>query len=120
MVQDPSPIIADFGLNLRTGGGEIGKEIERLRREVGQAEQEEVRVFRQYRRGMVREELLDAEMGEVLARLEDLRGRLSVLEEQSKRQENVVAAGERIRDYCQRVWMNWMPTASERCCRAWA
>ncbi len=42
-------------------------------------------------------------MGEVLAKLEDLRGRLSVLEEQSKRQENVVAAGERIRDYCQRV-----------------
>ena len=103
MVQDPSPIIADFGLNLRTGGGEIGKEIERLRREVGQAEQEEVRVFRQYSRGKVREEVLDAEMGEVLARLKDLRGRLSVLEEQSKRQENVVAAGERIRDYCQRV-----------------
>ena len=41
MVRDPSGIIADLELNARTGGGEIGKEVERLRNEVRKAEQEE-------------------------------------------------------------------------------
>ena len=103
MVRDPSDIIADLELNVRTGGGEIGKEIERLRSEVRKSEQEEVRVFRQYRRGKVRQELLDAEMEQVLAMLEDLRHRLASLEEQRERDENAVAAGERIRDYCRVV-----------------
>ena len=100
MVQDPSGVIDDLELNVRTGGGEIGKEVERLRNEVQKAEQEELRVFRQYRRGKVREELLDAEMEQVLATLEDLRRRLAALEEQRERHENAVAAGERIRDFC--------------------
>ncbi len=103
MVRDPSGIVADLDLNVRTGGGEIGKEIERLRSEVRKAEQEEVRVFRQYRRGKAREELVDAEMEQVLAVLEDLRHRLASLEEQRERDENAVAAGERIRDYCRVV-----------------
>ena len=103
MVRDPSGIITDLELNFQTGGGEIGKEINRLRSEVRKAEQEKVRVFRQYRRGKVSEEFLDAEMGEVSATLEGLRRRLAALEEQRLKEESVVAAGERIRDYCLRV-----------------
>ena len=103
MVRDPSGIIADLELNARTGGGEIGKEVERLRSEVRKAEQERVRVLRQYRRGKVPEELIYEEMEQVSAMLEDLQRRLTALEEQRERDENAVAAGERIRDYCRVV-----------------
>ena len=103
MVRDPSGIIADLELNVQTGGGEIGKEIERLRSEVRKAEQERVRVFRQYRRGKAPEELIDAEMEQVSAMLEDLQRRLKALEEQRESDENTAAAGERIRHYCRMV-----------------
>ncbi len=102
-VRDPSGIIADLELNFRTGGGEIGKEIERLRREVRKIEQEEVRLLGLYQRGTIRVELLEAEMAKLSTSVEDRRGRLKALEEQRTKEENVVAAGERIRDYCLRM-----------------
>ena len=103
MVQDPSAIIADLELNFRTGGGELGKEIERLQVEVRNAEQEEVRLLGLYRRGTVRIELLEAEMKKLSDKLDGLRGRLMALEEQRQKEENMLVAGERIREYCQRV-----------------
>ncbi|MDE2959665.1 MAG: recombinase family protein [Chloroflexota bacterium] len=103
MVRNPSGVIADLELNFRTGGGEIGKEIERLRGEVSKTEREEVRLVGLYRRGTIRVELLDAEMEMLTAKLADLRQRLLALEEQRTNEENVVAAAERIRDYCENV-----------------
>ena len=103
MVQDPSTIISDLELNLRTGGGEIGKEIERLRGDVRKIEQEEVRLLGLYRRGTVRLDLLEAEMEALSDKSDDLRGRLVALEEQRQKEENMAEAGNRIREYCQRV-----------------
>ena len=56
-----------------------------------------------YRRGTIRVELLDAEMAMLTAKLQDLRKRLTALDEQRTNEENVVAAGERIRAYCENV-----------------
>ncbi len=103
MVRDPSGVIADLELNFRTGAGEIGTEIDRLSGEVTKTEREEVRLVGLYRRGTIRVELLDAEMEMLTAKLKDLRQRLAALEEQRGNEENVVAAGDRIRDYCEKV-----------------
>ena len=100
---DPSGVIEDLELNFRTGGGEIGKQIEMLNDEVSKAEKEEVRLVGLYRRGTIRVELLDAEMETLTARLQDLRQRLAALEEQRTNEGNLAAAGERIRDYCEKV-----------------
>ena len=103
MVRDPSGVIADLELNSRTGGGEIGKQINLLTGEVSKAEKEEVRLVSLYRRGTIRVELLDAEMEILSAKLQDLRQRLTALEEQRTNEENVVAAGDHIRDYCDNI-----------------
>ena len=103
MVQDPSDIIADLELNARTGGGEIGKEIERLSSEVAKARQEEERLLVLYRRGTVRVELLEAEMNRLTSSLDVLQRRLTALQEQRAQEMEVSTAGERIRDYCQRM-----------------
>ena len=103
MVRDPSGIIEDLELNFRTGGGEVGKEVEGLRLEVRKVEDEEERLLVLYRRGTVRLELLEGEMGRMTECLSRLRSRLAALEEQQKQEENAGLAGERIREYCERV-----------------
>ena len=103
MVRDPGEIIADLELNFRTGGGDIGKEIARVRSEVKKAEQEEERLLVLYRRGTVRVELLEAEMSNLAASLDGLQKRLTALEGQRDQEMQVSLAGKRIRDYCQRM-----------------
>ena len=103
MVRDPSRVIEDLELNSRTGGGDIGEMTERLRAEVVKLEQEESRVLGLYRRGKVRVELLDEEMGKISASLLSVHERLQELEEQHVNEENAMAAGERIREYCLKV-----------------
>ena len=103
MVLDPSGVISDLELNVQTGGGDLGAEIERLQSEVARAEQEEVRLLGLYLRGTIREELLDTQMVKLSDSLEDLRSRLAALEEQREREESVAEAGDRIREYCLRV-----------------
>ena len=103
MVQDPSGVIADLESSYRTGGGAIGQEIERLQGEVRRLEQEEVRLLGLYQRGTIRVELLEAQTQTLSGTLEVLRGRLSALAEQQEREEIIMAAGDRIRDYCLKV-----------------
>ena len=103
MVRDPSGAIADLELNFRTGGGDIGQEIERLRKEVQRVEQERKRMLRLYRRGKVDPDLLEADIEELSGSLSGLRERLSVLEEQQVQEESVASAGEHIREYCRQV-----------------
>ena len=100
MVRDPSGVISDLKLNVQTGGGDLGAEIERLQSEVARAEQEEGRLLGLYLRGTIREELLDTQMVKLSASLKDLRSRLAALEEQRDREESVAGAGDRIREYC--------------------
>ena len=100
MVRDPSGVISDLELNVQTGGGDLGAEIERLQSEVARAEQEEARVLGLYVRGTIREELLDTQMVKLSDSLKDLRFRLAALEEQREREGSVAEAGERIREYC--------------------
>ena len=103
MVRDPSGVIEDLELNFRTGGGDIGKEVERLRAEIRKREEEEVRLVSLYRRGTVRLDLVEDEMGSLAVSLEELRRRLADLEEQRQREENLGLVGDRIREYCARV-----------------
>ena len=103
MVRDPSGVISDLELNVQTGGGDLGAEIERLQSEVARAEQEEARVLRLYVRGKIREELLDTQMVKLSDSLKDLGSRLAALEEQREREGSVAEAGDRIREYCLRV-----------------
>ena len=103
MVQDPSGVIADLESSYRTGGGAIGEEIERLQGEVRRLEQEEVRLLGLYQRGTIRVELLETETQKLSGTLEIARGRLSALAEQQEREEIIMAAGDRIRDYCLKV-----------------
>ena len=103
MVRDPSSAIADLELNFRTGGGDIGEETERLRKEVERVEQEEKRMLRLYRRGKVDVDLFEADIEELSESLSGLRERLSALEEQQVQEESVASAGERIREYCRQV-----------------
>ena len=100
MVRDPSGVIADLELNCRTRAGELGQEIERLRGEVQKVEQQEMRLLDLCRGGTVRLELLVARMEGSSTLLADLRARLAELDEQREREENALAARERIREYC--------------------
>ena len=103
MVRDPSGVIADLELNARTGGGDIGKEIDGLRVEVQEVEREESRMLRLYRRGKVRIEVLESDMEELSRSLEKLRERLTALEKQREQEESAGLAGVRIREYCRKV-----------------
>ena len=100
IVRDPSGIIADLELNCRTRAGELGQEIERLRGEVQKVEQQEVRLLDLCRSGTFRLELLVARMEGLSTLLVDLRARLAELDEQRAREENALAACERVREYC--------------------
>ena len=100
MVQGPSGVIADLELNRQTRAGELGQEIERLRGEVQKEEQREVRLLNLCHEGTVRLELLVARMEESSTLLADLRVRLAELDEQREREENALAACERVREYC--------------------
>ena len=103
MVRDPSGAISDLELNFRTGGGDIGQEIERLRGEVQRVEQEEKRMLWLYRRGKVDVDLLETDLEELSESLSGLRERLTALEDQQVQEEGVASAGERIREYCRQV-----------------
>ena len=103
LVRDPSSAIADLELNSQTGGGDIGQEIERLRGEVQRVKQEEKRILKLYRRGRVNVDLLEDDIEELSESLAGLWERLSALEDQQVREDNVASAGERIREYCRKV-----------------
>ena len=103
MVRDPSGVIADLKLSFETGGGDLGEEIKRLESEMARVKREEELMLGLYRRGTVREELLDAEMAKLSASRADSQSRLASLEQQRASAETVEEAGERIREYCQRV-----------------
>ena len=102
-IRDPSKIIADLKLNVRTGEGDLGEEMGRLRREVSKCESEEFRLLELYRRGTVRLELLESQMAKLNALREDLLEQLGVLEEQQRLVEDVATADVRIREYCERL-----------------
>ncbi len=100
MVQGPSGVIADLELNCQTRVWELGQEIERLRGEVQKEERREVRLLNLCNAGTLRLELLVARMEESSSLLADLRVRLAELDEQRAREENALAACERVREYC--------------------
>ena len=100
IVRDPSGVTADLELNRQERAGELGQEIERLRGEVQKEEQGEVRLLKLCREGTLRLELLVASMEESSTLLADLRVRLAELDEQREREENALAACERVREYC--------------------
>ena len=100
IVRDPSGVTADLELNRQERAGELGQEIERLRGEVQKEEQWEVRLLNLCLEGTLRLELLVARMEESSTLLADLRVRLAELDEQREREENALAACERVREYC--------------------
>ena len=100
IVRDPSGVTADLELNCQTRAGELGQEIERLRGEVQKVEQQEVRLLDLCRSGTFRLELLVARMEGLSTLLVDLRARLAELDEKCAREENALAACERVREYC--------------------
>ena len=100
IVRDPSGVTADLELSCRTRAGELGQEIERLRGEVQKVEQQDVRLLDLCRSGTFRLELLVARMEGLSTLLVDLRARLAELDEQRAREENALAACERVREYC--------------------
>ena len=102
-IRNPSRIIADLELNVRTGEGDLGEEMGRLRREVSKCEGEEFRLLELYRRGTVRLEPLESQMAKLNALREGLLQQLSVLEEQRRLVEDAAKAGARIREYCKRL-----------------
>ena len=63
-------------------------------------EQQEVRLLDLCRSGTFRLELLVARMEGLSTLLVDLRARLAELDEQRAREENALAACERVREYC--------------------
>ena len=103
MVRDPSVAIADLELNSRTGGGDIGQEIERIRGESQRVEQEEKRMLQLFRRGRVDIDLLESDLVELSETLAGLRERLTALEGQKVQEESLESVSERIREYCQKV-----------------
>ena len=60
-------------------------------------------MLRLHRRGKVKVDRLEADLEELSESLAGLRERLTELEEQQVQEESIASAGERIREYCQKV-----------------
>ena len=96
-IRNPSELIADLRKGWQTGGGNLGKRIARLRRDIQKGKAEQMTMVRQHARGLIAEEVLDALIAPVSALVAKHERDLAALIEQQKLHDSAAQAEERIR-----------------------
>ena len=97
VVKDPSGVIGEMHKHLGTGGGELGEEIKRIKREIAKCEAEWASHARQLSRRRLEQKIYDDLVGLLQVRLGELREELAALEAQQQLRDEGAEIEEKIR-----------------------
>ena len=102
-LRNPDVLVAGLAEHVETGEGELGAEVDRLRREIHRCRGEESRYVRLYGKGGIDEDVLLEQIAPVKALREECESQLAQLEHQKAMRSEFDEAQERIQEYCRRV-----------------
>lgn len=102
-LRNPDNMIGDLLSFVKTGEGEIGAELNRLKRDVDRCRSEEARYLRLFGLDQIDQQLLLEQIGPIKALREEHERCVAQLEEQQRLSERVDEVELQLREYCARL-----------------
>lgn len=102
-VRSPAVLVSELRDHFATGGGDLGKEMASLRREILDLKGQQKRLLKLYRKDFVDQDLLAGENGPLMALTEEKERALRVLEDQQRYKDDVSKVEGRIFDACREI-----------------
>ena len=102
-VRDPAVLIAELQDHFATGGGDLGREMESLRRDILDLKGQQKRLIDLYQKAHIDQDLLEGQIGPLKALCDEKERALRVLEDQQRLKDDASEVEHRIIEVCRKV-----------------
>ena len=102
-LRNPAVLVAELRNHFSTGGGNLGREIASLKREILDLKGQQRRLLDQRQMDYIDQDLLEAQIGPVKALCDEKERALWVLEDQQRQKDDAVEVESRIVEICKQV-----------------
>ena len=102
-ISHPAVLVAELQDHFKTGGGDLGKEIASLKREILDLQGQQSRLLGLFGKDLVNEGLLEAQVDPLKALTDEKERALQALEDQQRHKDDAAEIERRILDVCREV-----------------
>ena len=102
-IRQPAVLVAELQDHFATGGGDLGKEIATLKREILELRGQQTRLLDLFQKSYIDEELLEGRIGPLKALSDEKESALQALEDQQRHRDDAAEVERRIVEVCREV-----------------